>query len=89
MGKESAEKLAGGCARCCCCGRAVRVQPRPRVYGMLRGVCLACRGSMRRLVARRMTTWDELVAKGLLLPAGKRPGTRQDIILRRLGRGPK
>lgn len=86
MRVREVEKLAGGCARCLCCGRVVKVQPKPRVYGMNRGVCLGCRGSMRRLVARRKTTWQELEAAGLLLPADLLRGTRQEIIMKRLGR---
>lgn len=89
MGRQKAlgpgEAGADGRAACVCCGKRGRVKRAAHDYGMLRGICLSCRATMRRMVARGRTTWAELERKGLILPPRK-DGVRQVQILGRLGR---
>lgn len=75
-----------GRAACVCCGRRAKVKRGTLGYGIIRGVCLACRGSMRRLVARGETTWEELEQSGVLLPV-ELTGNRQRRILERVASG--
>lgn len=84
MAKESGGELEKGMARCVCCGKAVKAMPRPRDPKIIRGVCLGCRSSMRRLVNAKRTTWEKLEAAGLMLPRGDHKGTRQVMILKKL-----
>lgn len=84
MEKSGEVALAKGMARCVCCGKVVKVMPRPRVLKIIRGVCIGCRQSQRRLVNAKRTTWEKLEAAGLLLPRGDHKGSRQQMILKKL-----